>query len=217
MPPSAQQKPGPLGAVQPLVARHGGEGRPQGFKVQGQAAGGLGGVHNQGHFPLPAQGGDLLNRQDKAEDVGHMGAYRQAGALVQLPAEGLQSGPLVKEGASGHPQPHIHGVQGPGHGVVLIAGDYHPAPRTGQGLDGDVQAVGGVEGEHHPLRVPHMEQPGRRFPAGEGPLGRVHGGLMPSPAGAGQVVDGPGGSGGHRGRLLHRGGGTVQIDHSATS
>lgn len=69
---AAQQQPRPLGAVKPLVARHGNEGRPQLRQVQGQRPCRLGGVHQQRHTPAAADSGDLLQRLDAAEHVGHM-------------------------------------------------------------------------------------------------------------------------------------------------
>ena len=214
---SAQQNAGPLGSVQSLVPRHGDKRSAQGLEVQGQAARGLGGIHNQGHAPGPAEGGDIPDGQDKTKDVGYMGTHRQVRPPVQLPAEGVQRGLLVKERSTSHPQIHLQGVEGPGDSVVLIAGDHHPAARTGQGLDGDIEAVGGVEGKGHPLRVVHVEQPGRRRPAGKGSVRSRHGGPVAAPARAGQMVDSPGGGGSHAGRLLQGGGGAVQIDHRATS
>ena len=146
-----------------------------------------------------------------------MGAGHQVRPPVQLPTEGLHSRLLVKEGAAGHPDIRPQGVEGPGHGVVLIAGDHHPAARLCQGFYRDVQAVGGVKGKHYPLRVVYVKQPGRRLPTGKGGLRSRHGRPVPSPARAGQIVDGPGRGSRHSGRLLQGGGGTVQIDHRATS
>ena len=214
----AQEQAGALGAVEPLVPRHGDEGRPQGLEVHLQAAGGLGGVHDEGHPPVPAGGGDLFDGQDEAEHIGHMGAHGEVGPPVQRPDEGVQGGLLVEQGRPGHPQLQTgDGVEGPGHRVVLIAGEHDPSPRLCQGPDGDVQAVGGVKGKNHPLRIRDVEQPGGLLPAGKGDPSRLHGGAVAAPAGAGQVVDGPGGGPGHRAGLLEGGGGAVQIDHRATS
>ena len=107
--------------------------------------------------------------------------------------------------------------EGAGNGVVLIAGDDHPAARLDQGVNGNIQPVGGIEGKDHLLRLRHMEQRGRLLPAGKGGIRRVHGRPVASPAGAGQMVDGPGRCPGHAGRLLQSGGCAVQINHSATS
>ena len=74
--PAAQQQAGALGPVQPLMPRHCHKGRPQPLKVQGQTAGGLGGINNQGHPSGPAKGGDLGHGQDKAKDIGYMGTNR---------------------------------------------------------------------------------------------------------------------------------------------
>ena len=214
----AQEQPGALGAVEPLVPGHGDEGRPQLPEGQGQAAGGLGGVHDEGHPPLAAQGGDRLNGQNKAEHVGHVGAHHRVHLRRQLPPEGLQGGLPVKEGALGRFDGHVRdGPEGPGHRVVLIAGDEHGAPRLHQGFDGDVQAVGGVEGKDHPVRLGHVKEGGRLPAAGEGRLRRRHGGPVPAPAGGGQVVDGVGAGPGHRGGLAQGGGRAVQVDHSSTS
>ena len=199
---SAQEQTGALRAIQPLVARHGNEGCPQGLKVHRNTSGGLRCIDNQRHLSLPAQGGNLLYRKNKAEHIGHVSTHRQVHSPGQLPAEGLQGGLLVKQRSSGHPQVHVQGVEGPGNGVVLIAGDHHPAARPGQGFYRDIQGVGGVEGKHHPLRVIHVEQPGGLLPAGKGGIRRSHGGPMAASARTGQVADGPGAGRGHLFRFL---------------
>ena len=57
-----------------------------------------------------------------------------------------------------HRQAHLrYGIQGAADGVVLIAGDHHPAAGNHQRPDGDVQPVGSVHGEHHILRRRHAE------------------------------------------------------------
>ena len=214
----AQEQPGALGAVEPLVPGHGDEGRTQLPEGQGQAAGGLGGVPDEGHPPLAAQGGDRLNGQNKAEHVGHVGVHHRVHLRRQLPPEGLQGGLPVKEGALGRFDGHVRdGPERPGHRVVLIAGDEHGAPRLHQGFEGDVQAVGGVKGKDHPVRLGHVKEGGRLPAAGEGRLRRRHGGPVPAPARGGQVVHGVGAGPGHRGGLAQGGGRTIQVDHSSTS
>ena len=214
---AAQQQAGALGAVKALVPRHGDEGRSQLSHPHRQAAGGLGGVQHKGDPPRPAQGGDLPNRQHEAEYIGHVGAEHRLHVPVQLPLKGRQLGLPVKKGCLRHPHLRPQGAEGAGDGVVLIAGDHHRVPRLQQGADGDIQAVGGVEGKHHLLRVLQMEELRRGPAAGEGRLRRSHGGGVAAPPRGGQMVHRPGHGPGHGGRLLQGGGCAVQIDHNSTS
>ena len=50
----------------------------------------------------------------------------------------------VEQGPGGHRRLRPQGRQGAGDGIVLVAGDHGPPPHRHQGLDGDVQCVGGV-------------------------------------------------------------------------
>ena len=72
----------------------------------------------------------------------------------------------VKEPPPGHENIRPQPMEGPGHGVMLKAGDHHSVPRLDQGMNGHVQSVGGVQGEHHLLR-PAIKQRRRPLPAGE--------------------------------------------------
>ena len=108
-------------------------------------------------------------------------------------------------------------MEGPGDGIVLIAGQGHPGPGPHQGLDGQIQAMGGAGGENHLLRGGHAKQSGGLLPAGKGHAGCLHGRPVSAPSGTGQPADGPGGGDGHFRRLLQGGGRAVQIDHSSTS
>ena len=155
---AAQQQPRPLGAVKPLVARHGDKGRPQLRQVQGQRPCRLGGVHQQRHTPAAAESGDLLQRLDAAEHVGHMVDDHRIRPGQNGPSEFLRH-LLPPEGRRiHHRQAHLrYGVQGAADGVVLIAGDHHPAAGNHQRPDGDIQPVGSVHGEHHILRRRHAE------------------------------------------------------------
>ena len=59
---------------------------------------------------------------------------------------------------------HLHPlqpVQGPQHGVVLAVSGQHMVTGGEQPVDGDVQGLGGVAGEHHPLRSGAAQQPGQ--------------------------------------------------------
>ena len=69
----------------------------------------------------------------------------------------------TKEGRIHHHDLHAgYCVEGPGHRIMLIAGDDNSAARTDQSVDGDVQAVGGVGGDDHLFRRIYTKQ-GRRF------------------------------------------------------
>ena len=106
---TAQQQPCPLGAQQALVPRHGNEVRPQ-LHADLQAPRRLGGIQNKGHPRLPAEGCQLLHRQDVAEDIGHIGKYRRVHAPAELPPEGLQDLLPLKEPPSGNAQVRLSGV-----------------------------------------------------------------------------------------------------------
>ena len=196
---------------------HGDKVRPQGLKVQGQGPRRLGGVHDQGHTPLPAQAGDFFHGQDIAEHVGHVGTHRDLRPQVQLLPKGGHHGLRPKQRGTGDEQLGVSGVEGPGDGVVLIAGQGHPGSGAHQGPNGQIQAVGGAGGEDHLFRGGDMKQGGGLLPAGEGNFGRLHGRTVSAPPGAGQLADGPGGGHGHLRRFLQGGGRAVQIDHSSTS
>ena len=108
------------------------------------------------------------------------------------------------------------GMKGPGHRVVFKAGYHHPAPRSDQRADGDVQAVGAVHGENHLLR-PAAKQFRRRFPAAVDLLGSGHGRAVASPAGIGAGGHGPGHCPADGGGLREGGRTIVQINHISSS
>ena len=196
---------------------HGDEGRPQFFLPHRHTAGGLGCIHNEGNPPAAAQNGDLLYGQDETEHIGDVGTHHRFRIRFQTGLKGIQQSLPVKQRGFGCHDLRPQGVERPGDGIVLPGGDEHPVPRLHQGTDGDVQAVGGVEGKHHLLGAFHAEEIGRRLTAGKGGLRRPSGGQMAAPAGAGQISHRPGRRPGHSGGLLQGGGGAVQIDHSPTS
>ena len=117
-----------------------------------------------------------------------------------------------------HRQAHPrYGIQGAADGIVLIAGDHHPAAGNHQRPDGDVQPVGSVHGEHHILRRRHAEQRRRLGPTPEGRLLRPAGGGMTAPSGSGQLCRRLRHGLPRLGRLFQRGGRSVQIDHVPAS
>ena len=102
----------------------------------------LGGVHQQRHTRLRRNSGDLLQRLDAAEHVGHMVDDHRIRPSQNGPSELLRR-LLPPEGRRIHRQAHLrYGIQGAAGGVVLIAGDHHPAAGNHQRPDGDVQPVG---------------------------------------------------------------------------
>ena len=200
------------------MAGHGDESSPQLIQVHRQAAGGLGGIQNQRYAPSGAQGGDLGHRQHIAKDVGDMVAYDCGDLRGQQPLELVQDGLRLKQGRGGHLHLDVWDCgQRPRDGVVLVAGNQHGVPRLDQGLNGDVEPMGGVEGQYHIVGLPHVKQLRRRLAAGEGGLRGQHGRLVSAPSGRGHVVDRIGAGTGHGGRFLQRGSGGVQVDHRSTS
>ena len=195
---------------------HGDEVRPQLLKVQREQTGRLGGVHDQGLPVLPAELRQGLDGQNVAEDVGDVGADRRV-RLRQQPLRLRQKGFGPEQGRAHAEDFRSKGVEGPEDCVVLIAGGQHPAFRQQQGVNGDVETVGGVEGEHHLLRLGHMKQAGQPFPAEVAALRRRQGGTVGAPAGGGHASQRRRHRFPHRRRLVKAGGGAVQIDHGATS
>ena len=212
-----QQQARALRTIEPLVPRHGHKGRPQPLQRDRQAAGGLGRVQHKGYAFPPAQGGQLLHRQHKAEHIGHMGAYDRLCLRLQGLVEGVQLGLPVKERCPGWDHLRAQGVERAGDCIVLPTRDHHPVPRPYQGPNGQVEPVGGIEGEYHAPRVRDAEEVRRRLTAAERRLCRPHGRRVAAAAGGGQVAHGPCCRPGDRRRLLQGGGRAVQIDHSCTS
>ena len=67
--------------------------------------------------------------------------------LVQLALKGADLSLRIKERACSHPDIDTKGVERSGDGVVLIAGDHHGVPGLQQGMNGEIQPMGGVGGE----------------------------------------------------------------------
>ena len=154
----AEQQAGALGTVKSLVSRHGDKGCAQLPHVDGQTPGRLGGVQHKGNSTFPAQGRDALHRQDEAEHVGHMVTNDGPHRLVQLALKGADLSLRIKERACSHPDIDTKGVERSGDGVVLIAGDHHGVPGLQQGMNGEIQPMGGVGGEHHLFWALHLKE-----------------------------------------------------------
>ena len=215
---AAEQQPRPLGAVQPLVSRHGDKCRPQFTQGDGQHPRRLGGVQHEGYASFSAGCGDALHRQTVAEHVGDMGADRRVRTGIQRLLKLRQHHLRPKERCVHHRQLHVGDtVERPCHRVMLIPGDDDPAPRLYQRFDGDVQPVGGVGGEHYPCRVVYAEQLRRQTAALKIRLLRQpRGGIAAPPRrthGRHRIVH----STAHTLRLLQRCRTGVQIDHTSTS
>ena len=119
----------------------------------------------------------------------------------------------VKQRCRRHIDFGFQGFQRPGHRVVLIAG-YHRSPSgRHQAFDGDIQPMGRVFREHHPLRISHAEQFRQFAPALEGYVCGPHSGGVPAPARRTHGQQGIPHSGRHGGWLLESRCRTVKIDH----
>ena len=213
----AQQHAGALGAVKALVARHGNIRRPKAFQVQRQDPGGLGGIDHQGHTPAAADLRNSLHRLHKAEHVGDVMADHGVHPGADQGVKGHCHCLRMKQRSVRHGHIRTEGRQGPGDGVVLIAGDHRPAPRRHQALDSDVQPVGGVGRKHHPFRVLDAKQLRQLRPALKGSIGGPHGQGMAAPAWGAHGGQGIPHSPGHSRRLLKGGGRAVQVDHRPIS
>ena len=215
---AAQQQSCALRAVQSLVPRHGDKCRPQLPHGHRQHPCRLGGVQHEGHVCLPAQRRNVLHRQTVAEHVGHMGAdHRVRPGLQRLP-ELRQHRLRLEQRRVDDRQRHVRdAVERPCHRVVLIPGDDDPAPRLHQRLDGDVQPVSSVAGEHHLRGIVHVKQLRRQTAALKIRLLRQpRGGIAAASRRAHSrygVVHGPA----YALRLLQRRGPGIQIDHTSTS
>ena len=150
--------------------------------MDGQTPGRLGGVQHKGNSTFPAQGRDALHRQDEAEHVGHMVTNDGPHRLVQLALKGADLSLRIKERACSHPDIDTKGVERSGDGVVLIAGDHHGVPGLQQGMNGEIQPMGGVGGEHHLFWALHLKELRRCLTAEKGGFCRPHGGNMPAAA-----------------------------------
>ena len=137
---------------------------------------------------------------------------------VHGPAEALRHLGRVEEPGVDDPAGHAADVrQGPGDGVVLIAGYDHRVPRSHKAADGDVQAVGGAGGQDGVVRLGYVKELRRLHPAAQHQVCRQAGGRVVSPSGGGHGAH----RAGHRRRngvrLLQRGGCAVKVDHRASS
>ena len=189
---------------------------PQGFHIDLQGAGRLGGIDHKGHPGLPAQSGHFLHRQDIAEHIGNMGKNCRLRPFLQGLMKGFQGILPVKKLSSCHGKPCPQGSQGPDHRIVLKAGNRHPCPRFYQRTDGNVQAVGTACGQHHLLRLAGKKCP-CRLPASVNLPGSLQGCRVTAPARIGTAAQ----SFLHRpvdpGRLVKRGGPIVQVDHTLSA
>ena len=195
-------------------------GRTQPGQIQRQHTGRLGGIHDQRNALLDAQSVVLLQGRKAAKHVGNMVDNDTAGVGPQGLGHAHAGSRSVKQRPAGHGigDPFFRQMlQGPHHRIVLIAGDDGVAAPVQKALNGDVQAVGGIHGEHHPFGVLQVKKLRRRFPAVIDHPGGVHGRPVPGTAGIGAFGHGPGhGLADGRG-LLQGGGGSIQIDHGDTS
>lgn len=66
---------------------------------------------------------------------------------------------------------------------MFPSGDHHAVPGTYQRTDGNIQAVGGIGGKYHTLRIGYTKQLCRCLTAGKGGFGRFHGRRMSAPTG----------------------------------
>ena len=128
-----------------------------------------------------------------------MGADHHIHPAPQLLLKGGQHPRLVEYRSLGHPDGEVPpGTQGAGDGVVLIAGDEHRGARTHQGMNGQIERMGGVVGEHHLLWIGYIEELGRRLPQSVEGVRCPHPRPMSASARAGHMCHGPCGGRGHR-------------------
>ena len=158
--------------------------------------------------------GDFVHGEGVAEDVGGVGADDGLYPSIHRPAEALDHLAGVEKPPVDNPAGHAPDVpEGPGNGVVLIAGDNHRVPGRYQAPDGDVQAVGGVGGQDDVFRCGNVEQLRRLHPAAQHQVRRHPGGGMVTPSGGGHGVNRVCHRRWDGGRLLQRSGRAVEIDH----
>ena len=213
----AEQHASALGAIEPLMSRHGDEGGPQGLHVQGENSRGLGCVNDEGNTPVPADGGNLPHWLDEAEDIGNVAANHGVKARTHQAAESLRHRPGLEEWGGGHGNIRSQDLQGPGNGVMLIAGDHHFPSWPDQAFNSDIQSVGGVECENHLFRVFQPKQLRQLRAALESRVGSPgRSGIASPPRGAHRGQGLPHGGGDGSG-LLEAGGRAVEINHASTS
>ena len=98
-----------------------------------------------------------------AGEVGGMGAHHRLRLRPQQPLKVsvVQLSVPVRPDEVHRRALAAQAVEGPQHGVVLAVSGQHMVTGGEQTADGDVQGLGGVAGEHHPLRSGAAQQPGQ--------------------------------------------------------
>ena len=214
----AQQQPRSLRAIQTFVARHGDKSRLQHIHSYRQDAGRLRSVQQKRNPGVPAQNRHLLHRLNTAEHIGHMVADHHVSAVSQRLFQLFYHSFRLKERRVQHCQRYVgDSVERPGHGVVLVTGDYHAAARLYQRVDRDIQAMGCVAGKDHIGFVFHAKQSGSRCAAGIIRLFRQPCRLMAAPSRRGHGVDRTRHGPADRRRFFQCGRPGIEIDHGATS
>ena len=143
----------------------GAEAAPQGVPLIGVVTAGqpILAVENiEGYVPWEAEAGcfALRVRGDSMIEAGIFDGDKvvvrpqQTAEIVVVDA----APPIRRQEVHLHP---LQPVQGPQHGVVLAVSGQHMVTGGEQPVDGDVQGLGGVAGEHHPLRSGAAQQPGQ--------------------------------------------------------
>ena len=129
--------------------------------IDGKHPGGLGGVQDEQQPMPPAEVAYPTDVHQVPGQVGAVGAddapcvgSQQAAEIVVVDA----APPIRRQEVHLHP---LQPVQGPQHGVVLAVSGQHMVTGGEQPVDSDVQGLGGVAGEHHPLRSGAAQQPGQ--------------------------------------------------------
>ena len=138
--------------------------RPQCPKIHRQDSRRLCPVDHKWHAIGFAQPRHLLNRQNIAKYIGNMGKDRRRRSLFQRSLPSLQGIRPIKQPAAGNLHLGPSPMQRSNHCIVLKPGDHHPVARLHQGVDGDIQSMGAVCGQHHLLRLTGKEF-SRHFPA----------------------------------------------------
>ena len=148
---AAQQQTCSLWPQKSLVTGHGYEIRPQILQRHRKTPGRLGRIHDERNTPLPAHGRHLLHRQDIAEYIGRMGKDRRIHPLPQRLFKTFQRIVPVEEFSTRHTKLHAQCVQRPCDRIVFKTRYHHAAARFHQRANGQIQSVGTVGREYHPL------------------------------------------------------------------
>ena len=127
-----------------------------GFHIDGDLAGGLGGVDQEGDAPFTAERADLCDGLNSADDVGPMVDDHQGGVGPHPSAElfGVDE-PFPVEGdvVNGHSLLEMEVVERPKNRVVFNRGGDGMASWFDQAEDGQVESVGGVIGKDQPVGI----------------------------------------------------------------